>query len=264
MPMFVALKYYLAAKRDSVTSLQTFLSKEYACYDWTRLGLFTGSRISEYGQSKIPSGQRYASVPLTPDAGIWAGTSIAFIASDFTFYDNRARLLPAATCRRSDATDRIEEVHIRYRYDKSRDNFTVRKYRRQPSAPFDPIIACVNILRRAHLLSIPPHEPLGQFRNLQGGVDCLRATHVTSIMRMACRLAYPNPAHYMRIHESRIVAHSNRVTVACCLKAGGATDEEIAFRLRWKPGSVPTYLRECFHGIGNIMSLAIQGAMLST
>jgi hypothetical protein len=105
---------------------------------------------------------------------------------------------------------------------------------------------------------------LGQFRNLQGGVDCLRATHVTSIMRMACRLAYPNPAHYMGIHESRIVAHSNRVTAACCLKAGGATDEEIAFRLRWQPGSVPTYLRECFHGIGKIMSLAIQGAMLST
>jgi hypothetical protein len=50
MPMFVALKHYLAApKCDSVTSLQTFLSKEYACYDWTRLGLFTGSCISEYG-----------------------------------------------------------------------------------------------------------------------------------------------------------------------------------------------------------------------
>ena len=71
----------------SCRPLQIFLSKEYACYDWTRLGLFTGSRIGEYGQSKIPMGVRYAAVPLTQYPGIWAGTSIAFIESDFTFYD---------------------------------------------------------------------------------------------------------------------------------------------------------------------------------
>ena len=35
----------------------------------------------------------------------------------------------------------------------------------------------------------------------------------------------------MHIHEYSIVAHSNRVTAACCLKPGGATDEEVAFRL---------------------------------
>ena len=68
---------------------------------------------------------------------------------------------------------------------------------------------------------------------------CLRASHVTNIMRVVCRLAYPDSAHDMRIHESRIVAHSNRVTAAYCLKAGGATDEEIAFRLWWQLGSVP-------------------------
>jgi hypothetical protein len=261
LPMFDALKRHLTEKSGSAKRLPTFLSQEYACYDWTRLGLFTGSRISEYGQAKIPPGARYATVPSTHDAGIWAG---AFIESDFTFYDSQARLLPAETCLLSDAADLIEEVHIRYRFDKSRDNLTIRKYRRQPSAPFDPIIACINILRRASLLAILKHEPLGQFRNyLKGRNDCLRATHVTNVMRLACRLAYPDAKHYMRIHELRIVAHSNRVTAACCLKAGGTTDEEIAFRLRWQPGSVPTYLRECFQGIGDIMSQAIKGALRS-
>jgi hypothetical protein len=265
LPMFDAIKRHLNEKSGSAKRLPTFLSQEYACYDWTRLGLFTGSQISKYGQAKIPSGARYATVPYTQDAGIWAGTSVAFIESDLTFYGNQARLLPAETCLLSDAADCMEEVHIRYWFDKSWDNFTIRKYCRQPSAPFDPFIACINILRRANLLAIPKHEPMGQFRNyLQGQTDCLKAMHVTAVMRLlACRLAYPDASHYMRIHELHIVAHSNQVTAACCLKAGGASDEEIAFCLRWQPGSVPTYLRECFQGIGDIMSQAIKGALCS-
>jgi hypothetical protein len=60
----------LTEKSGSAKRLPTFLSQEYACYDWTRLGLFTGSRISEYGQVKIPPGARYATVPSTHDACI--------------------------------------------------------------------------------------------------------------------------------------------------------------------------------------------------
>ena len=80
-------------------------------------------------------------------------------------------------------------------------------------------------------------------------------------MWLACRLAYPDPNHYCRLHISGIVAHSNRVTAALCLKLGGATDEDIAFRLRWHVSSVPTYLRECFNGIDAVMQTAIQGAL---
>jgi hypothetical protein len=57
------------------------------------------------------------------------------------------------------------------------------------------------------------------------------------------------------------VAHSNRVTAALCLKLGGASNEDIAFRLRWHLLSVPTYLRECFNGIDETMMQAIQGAI---
>lgn len=198
LPMFDALKPHLTEKSGLEKRLPTFLSQEYACYDWTRLGLFTGSRISKYGQAKIPPGAAYATVPSTQDADIWAGPSVAFIDRDFTFYDGKACLLPAETCFFLGAANLIEEVHIRYRFDKSRDNFTTWKYCRQPSAPFDPIIACVNILHQANLLAIPKHKPLGQFRNyLKGQNDCLKATHVTNVMRLACHLAYPDAAHYM-------------------------------------------------------------------
>jgi hypothetical protein len=82
-------------------------------------------------------------------------------------------------------------------------------------------------------------------------------------MRQACRDAYPNPLQYCRIHINSIVAHSNRATAAVCLKMGGATDEKIAFRLRWHISSVPTYLRECITSIDALMQQAIAGAIFN-
>ncbi len=37
----------------------------------------------------------------------------------------------------------------------------------------------------------------------------------------------------MRVHIAQIVPHSNRIKAVVRLKLGGATDEEIAFRLSW-------------------------------
>jgi len=155
-------------------------------------------------------------------------------------------------------------LHLRFRFDKSRQNFTIRKYTRLPAAPFDPVIVAVNLLRRASLLQIPPSEPIGQFRHSSGTSNSmLFDRHVRDVMRQACCLAYPDPNHYCRLHISGIVAHSNRVTAALCLHLGGASNEEIAFRLRWHVSSVPTYLRECFNGIDTIMQTAICGAFQS-
>jgi hypothetical protein len=36
----------------------TFISPLHAIFDWTRLGLFTGSRLGEYGQSRRSKGSR--------------------------------------------------------------------------------------------------------------------------------------------------------------------------------------------------------------
>jgi hypothetical protein len=140
------------------------------------------------------------------------------------------------------ALDQIWKLHIHFRFDKSKNNFTIRKYWRQPQAPFDPVIAAINILRRAYLLEIPAHEPLGQFRNPSSSAlnSQLCDHHVRDTM--ACKLAYPDPQHYCRLHIAGIVSHSNRVTSALCLKLGGASDETIALRLQWHVSSVPTYL----------------------
>jgi hypothetical protein len=79
-------------------------------------------------------------------------------------------------------------------------------------------------------------------------------------MRAACKAAYPDAKHYMRIHINRLVSHSNRVTAAVALRAAGQSIADIAFRLRWKAESVETYLRECYQCIGDLTPKAITGA----
>lgn len=260
------------AQQSSLTA--AFLSVEYTVYDWERVVIYTGSRIAEYGQSssatastssgfKFASGKKYAKAPMSNAAGVWAGFPIAFIATDFTFWDINMCKLESSICLDQKASAVIFEIHIRFRFDKSKHNFTIRKFRRQQKIKFDLVIGVINIFRRASMLKIPAHEPIGQYRQRNGNIICLRDKDVRDVLRAACLRAYPDPTHYCRIHIDGLVAHSNRVTAALCLLLGGATIDEIAFRLRWEPGSVPTYLRECFIGIDVIMRKAIAGAYLT-
>ena len=266
--MIDALRAWLSSESETRTLQVVFLTSEYAVYDWARLGFFTGSRISEYGQTSSShsstKSSRFACIPSSTDAGAWAGQALAFIAEDFTFYSPTNIRVDRKMCLLPSALDTIWYLHLRFRFDKSRQNFTIRKYTRLPAAPFDPVIVAINLLRRAYLLQIPSLEPLGQFRTQSLTTNSmLLDRHVRDVMRQACRLAYPDPEHYCRLHISGIVAHSNRVTAALCLHLGGASNEEIAFRLRWHVSSVPTYLRECFNGIDTIMQTAICGAFQS-
>jgi hypothetical protein len=91
--MFVALSQFLHSAKDSSES---FVTVVYAVYDWTRLGLFTGSRVSEYAQTRLKAGIRYNTIPQIPDAGIWAGQPLAFVRADFMFYSGSHAIIPLA------------------------------------------------------------------------------------------------------------------------------------------------------------------------
>jgi hypothetical protein len=238
---------------------KTFLTQEYVVWDWLRLGIFTGSRLSEYGQSNLRRGQRYQVIPSSEDTGIWAGQPLAFIRADFTFYDANDCLIAHEDIFHCHRKKQIMMVHIRFRYDKSADNFSTRKFPSSTDAILNPVDATVSILHRAAILGIAPNEPIGVY----GGklrYCFLRDSHVRDILRRICIRTYPDTTHYLRVHIQRLVPHSNRVTAAVCLQMGGATLADIAFRLRWHITSVPTYLRECFQEVGPIMEQAIVGA----
>ena len=77
---------------------KSFLQTEYVVWDWLRLGVFTGSRLSEYAQSNLRKGQRFQVVPSSDDTGVWAGQPLAFIREDFTFFDNKDCVVHTRHC----------------------------------------------------------------------------------------------------------------------------------------------------------------------
>ena len=193
-----------------------FLDRLPSVYDWGRLGCFTGSRLGEYGQSKPRPGEPFATVPSCADAGEWAGTPLAFIRDDFTFYDGQRRHLDIVDLSR--LRQLAEELHVRFRFDKSVLNFTIRKFRRMRGSFMCPVDSAISILRRAHLLQVPQGYPIGVFRcPTTGSFRFICGSDISSVMQYACRMAYPDINHYMRHHIDRIMAHSNRVTACLAL-----------------------------------------------
>lgn len=240
------------------TDLTRFLDKEACIFDCIRLGVFTGSRAGEYAQTVARRGE-FSKVPSNAAAVQWRNWPIAFVADDLQIFDHKARLLPHDSSLFSHP-EKAGEIHIRFRFDKSNANFTIRKFRRGKSF-LCPVDAGISILRRAYILKIPTHHPIAAYRDRKPrGYSFLHSQDVIRQMRLICRKAYPDPKHYMHINTPNIVAHSNRVTAAVALYAMKHSIPEIAFRLRWKPESVEYYLRECSQMVCNLTAAAIDGA----
>jgi hypothetical protein len=117
--MFDSLHQLIQTTKDPS---RTFVGPLTAVFDWTQLGIFTGSRLGEYGQSCLPKNTRFNIVPKSVDAGEWAGTAIAFIRDDFTFYTPDMLAINPANVGLFHASASIYEVHIRFRFDVSKKN----------------------------------------------------------------------------------------------------------------------------------------------
>ena len=236
-----------------------------ALTDWCFLGLHTGSRLGEYGQSTggCLDPHVFATVPHVADAGVWAGSPIAFIAADFLVFDSARRLVPHASLLSIDLTVlQGGEVHIRFRFDKSRVNHSWRKFRQLPGDPYCPVLRTVSILRRAATLGVPAGYPVGVFRAL-GSFRYINGDRMSFFLKRICVAAYPDPAHYMRLHIGSLVSHSLRVTACVALAAAGLSHEEIAFRLRWSVPSVQFYLRDSEADVGRFTNAAVLGALMA-
>jgi len=65
--MFEALACYL--DHQNKVDPDITLGPEWAVFDWSSMGVHTGSWLAEYGQSKKNPGELFATVPLSWDAG---------------------------------------------------------------------------------------------------------------------------------------------------------------------------------------------------
>jgi hypothetical protein len=200
--------------------------------------------VSEYAQTKGKRGS-YLRVPNTAAAGEWAGSPIAFLHCDFTLLDDALRILSFSELVKT--PERASHLHVRFRFDKSPTNFTIRKYRRTGHEFLCPILASISILYRASALNVPATAPLGTFRptGTNQTFTYITSKDVIKTMRDTCLETYPDPTHFLHQNVKRIVAHSLRVTAAVALFNMRYSIDEIAFRLRWQPQSVQHYLREC-------------------
>jgi hypothetical protein len=174
-------------------------------------------------------GPYHNTIPQTPDAGIWAGQALAFVLADFTFYMHHHEIVSLSQLISSHRQKLVVSVHIRFRFNKSPTNFSVRKFQTTKDKILDPVAAAVSCIHQADLLQVAAWEPIGVYKSLQKGTCFLRDYNVSTVMQKTCVMAYPNPSHYMRVNIQSIVPHSNRITAAVSLKLGEASDEEIAF-----------------------------------
>ncbi len=171
-------------------------------------------------KTRLKKGTRFNVIPQTTDAGHWAGQALAFVRDDFTFYDGSHTLVESATLHRRYLQGHVQTVHIRFRFDKSPRNFSIRKFQSTGDSILDPVAAAISCFHRADLLGVPLWEPIGVFGTASRKYSFLRDYHLTKIMRKACEWAYPDPNHYMRLHILQIVPHSNHITAAVSLKLG--------------------------------------------
>jgi hypothetical protein len=204
--MFQALATFLQSHKDP---LETFLCKDSAIFDWARLGIFTGSRVSEYAQTRLRAGTRFNTIPRTPNEGIWAGQALAFLCANFIFYSARHELIPLANIAALHCKGQVVAVHIRFRFDKSPTNFSIRKFQTTKDSILDPVLAAVSCIYRADLLHSPISKPVGVYRDCKKGLSFLCNYHLSKTMRQVCVWAYPNPTHHLRVNILCIVPHSN-------------------------------------------------------
>lgn len=236
-----------------------FLGPLSLVFDTQCLGIFTGSRVSEYAQSK---GARtmVSRVPRRRgDSTPGPALPIAFVRGDFEFLSAEGTTIPHA----QDGGLRLHEavqLNVLFRYDKSGRNYEIRKFGRG-NGFLCPITAARRLLRRAHMLGIPNTDPICAYRDSTTSTHhWLRDHEVTDTMRFLVDITYEDENHFLRVNRDRLASHSNRVTAAVALSQTGMSHEDIAQRLRWKVQSVSFYLRESARDVNAFTANTIAGA----
>jgi hypothetical protein len=245
-----------------------WLSRDAVLYDFIVLGIFTCSRLAEYGQSNLKPGSKadgWNVIPGNPDVPReWHGQPIAFLASDFKFYSSAKILLThSEVCA---DPHRAAYVSVRFRYDKSKFNFIYRQFRRLQESHLCPVAATVRIVRRALFGKLLDHrsKPLGMFRGKNGQRYTIRGHHVAKFLKEACTRAHPDPNHYMRLHIDQLMSHCIRVTAAVLLSNAGVSIDDIAFRLRWNSDAVKLYIRDNDRLVDELTARVVAGAFLGS
>lgn len=217
-------------------------SEEACITDATILGLYTGSRCSEYCKGNSKPFSKVPTNPQTEDT--FAGWPIAFTPTDFLFLSSDLN-----TRHWSQIDPNNSMVRIRFRYDKGGGrNFSERMFASincedEAFQQFCPVKTCLRILRRWQAINKDSLTPVFCYLNKQKRLTYLTDTKVTARYRELVKEIYPTThLFYKRIKDFR--THSVRITACLLLSAEGYEEHIIEFKLRWASSAWKTYLRE--------------------
>lgn len=205
------------------------------------LASFTGSRLGEYGQSKTSKAMPIARVPPSPYAPECAGSPLAFMRGDLTFWDKADVEVPITSPNLSSAF----RLKVRFRFDKGPNNWEYRTWRRTMHPFFCPVRAAADLCRGAQLLRVPPLDPLAAYSTPGSTrLHFIVGDDIKETLGAAVTAAFPNEDH--RVHQvlNKFSAHSLRVTPAMALLARGFTPDVVAFILRWNSDAIKRYMRD--------------------
>ena len=230
-------------------SLSTPEHSEIACIrDSTCLGLFTGSRCSEYCRGICKPPAKFSTVPVNPQTeDSFAGWPIAFTVNDFTFFSHSLHIVPWFKVDPSQCT-----VKIRFRYDKGGGrNFSERSF--APVTSADPILqflcpvrTCLRIIQRWFSINGDPLTPVFCFQHSKSkqSLSFLDDKRINKIYRSLIKELYPEESHLFRTRLQDFRTHSVRITACLLLTSAGHPEHVTSFKLRWVSDAWRSYLRE--------------------
>ena len=222
------------------------------------LGVFTGSRVSEYAQGQLPAGQRFQCVPINAASGAQGNHPISFEDEDFTFYSS------AGIQTLSSVSHPAKYLRVRFRYTKGTARaFTYRMFASIPSSALCPIAAASRVKLRWQTLSPGLHTPIFCYlpSMLTRKPFFLLDRHMTIALRASLVRVYPNPRHILRQHASSVSSHSLRVFACLCLKTAGWDEESISHQLRWNSDTVKFYIRQSLVQVDSVSSTVFCSAL---
>ena len=82
----ITVLFHLTYVKNSPCALTSLCS---AIFDGISLTFFTGSRVSEYAQSRVRRGERFSRVPTNNSTRRNGGIHIAFMKEYFTFFNDQ-------------------------------------------------------------------------------------------------------------------------------------------------------------------------------
>lgn len=228
-------------------ALSTPEHSEIACIrDSTCLGLFTGSRCSEYCRGKCKPPAKFSTVPVNPQTeDSFAGWPIAFTVNDFTFFSTSLHIIPWFKVDPSQCT-----VRIRFRYDKGGGrNFSERSF--APVSSEDailqflcPVRTCLRIIQRWAAINSNPMTPVFCFLNSKQTLSFLDDNRINKTYRSLIKTLYPDENHLFRTRLQDFRTHSVRITACLLLTSAGHPEHVTSFKLRWVSDAWRSYLRE--------------------